>query len=196
MPNFVVYKENRRCYNGFRNQKIDLIPNVEIDISGGDHMYMQSQGTEFVVAGRKKADAATKKRLAELSTLVGTNIRLERKERGFTTEVLAEFLGISPAYIGLIERGERCPSLETFLRICEFFGERPEEMLRSRGIGLGYGGEEAFGYIDEGTEEKSKRVKSISGMLTAFSIEELGHIFEILKVLRGFSHAKNQPHHN
>ena len=46
----------------------------------------------------------------------GQNVRLTRKESKLTAQDLAKFLSISTAYVGLIERGERCPSLETFLR--------------------------------------------------------------------------------
>ena len=68
----------------------------------------------------------------EVSKTIGENMRLARKEKGLTASDLSKFLSISTAYIGLIERGEHCPSLETFLRICNFFGKGADEMLQSK----------------------------------------------------------------
>ena len=48
---------------------------------------------------------------------IGKKIRACREERGMSQEVFAEKVGISPAYVGMIERGEKIPRLETFLRI-------------------------------------------------------------------------------
>ena len=48
---------------------------------------------------------------------IGRNIRECRLEKKLRQEDLAESTGLSPVYIGMIERGEKLPSLETFITI-------------------------------------------------------------------------------
>ncbi len=48
---------------------------------------------------------------------IGKNIRKYRLERKLRQEDLAEATGLSPNYIGMIERGEKLPALETFIDI-------------------------------------------------------------------------------
>ena len=44
-------------------------------------------------------------------------IRTCREQKGWTQQAFAEKVGISIAYTGMIERGEKIPKLETFIRI-------------------------------------------------------------------------------
>ena len=48
---------------------------------------------------------------------IGQKVRFYRKAAGLRQEALAEAAGISTNYLGMIERGEKIPSLETFLAI-------------------------------------------------------------------------------
>ena len=48
---------------------------------------------------------------------IGSNIRKYRKQKKFSQEKLAELAGLSPNYVGAVERGEKIPALETFLRL-------------------------------------------------------------------------------
>ncbi len=48
---------------------------------------------------------------------IGENIRKYRKQRKLRQEDLAEMVGISATYIGMIERNEKVPALETFIQI-------------------------------------------------------------------------------
>jgi transcriptional regulator with XRE-family HTH domain len=48
---------------------------------------------------------------------VGKRIREARIQRSWKQDKLAEKTGLSAAYIGMIERGEKIPKLETFIRI-------------------------------------------------------------------------------
>ena len=50
-------------------------------------------------------------------TSIGKRIRACREEKGWSQEVFAEKIGLSIAYTGMIERGEKIPKLETFIRI-------------------------------------------------------------------------------
>lgn len=48
---------------------------------------------------------------------IGKNIRKIRVNKRIRQEDLAEMTNLSTAYIGMIERGEKTPSIETFLSI-------------------------------------------------------------------------------
>lgn len=48
---------------------------------------------------------------------VGMRIRQKRLEKSWRQEDLAEKANLSTSYVGMIERGEKCPSLETFIII-------------------------------------------------------------------------------
>jgi transcriptional regulator with XRE-family HTH domain len=140
----------------------------------------------------KKRKRAIKARdlgfINEKSLIFGENVRLARKERGFTSDVLAKFLGISTAYVGLIERGERNPSLETFLRICDFFGESPEIMLTPSGMGAAFRESKTLtrnSQVDP--EKRNRKYKMIVSMLETFDPAELEYIVNVIKSFKTFS---------
>ena len=50
-------------------------------------------------------------------TTIGAHIRKYRVKRNLKQDEFAEIVGLSPNYYGAIERGEKIPSLETFIAI-------------------------------------------------------------------------------
>ena len=48
---------------------------------------------------------------------IGQNIKKYRKAKKMRQEGLAELCGLSSNYIGMLERGEKLPSIEAFIRI-------------------------------------------------------------------------------
>lgn len=48
---------------------------------------------------------------------IGKNIRIYRIKRKLRQEDLAELTDLSVTYIGMVERGEKIPALETFIKI-------------------------------------------------------------------------------
>ena len=48
---------------------------------------------------------------------VGKNIKKYRVERKMTQDILAIKTGLTRSYVGMLERGEKMPSLETFINI-------------------------------------------------------------------------------
>lgn len=48
---------------------------------------------------------------------IGRRLRKYREEKGWKQEELAERTNLSVSYIGMIERGEKLPRLETFILI-------------------------------------------------------------------------------
>ena len=51
------------------------------------------------------------------NTSIGKRIRFYRESKKWSQEVFAEKLGLSLTYVGMIERGEKIPKLETFIKI-------------------------------------------------------------------------------
>lgn len=52
---------------------------------------------------------------------IGNKLRAQRKRLGYTQEQVAEAIGITPAFMGHIERGERGMALDTLLHLCNFY---------------------------------------------------------------------------
>lgn len=64
-----------------------------------------------------------------LSTTFGQTVRLQRKTVGLTQEELADLAEIHPTYVGLVERGERNPSLDVAARIADALGFTLAELI-------------------------------------------------------------------
>lgn len=60
---------------------------------------------------------------------LGTQVRRVRLERGMRQEDLAVALGLSVAYVSLIERGRRNPPITTVLALAEALNTNPTELL-------------------------------------------------------------------
>ena len=60
---------------------------------------------------------------------IGKNIRKFRLERKLRQEDLAEKTGLSVNYIGMIERGEKMPALDTFIGILNALGVSADMVL-------------------------------------------------------------------
>lgn len=68
---------------------------------------------------------------------IGKNIRKYRLIRKYRQEDLADKTGLSANYIGMIERGEKVPSLETFITILNVL-EISADMVLADVVGIGY----------------------------------------------------------
>ena len=67
--------------------------------------------------------------MMEKSKIIGKNIRKQRRLRKFSMDVLAECLDLSASYVGLLERGDRCPSLKILYKLCDLFSIEPNDLL-------------------------------------------------------------------
>lgn len=61
---------------------------------------------------------------------LGRRIREERQKLNLTQEKLSEAINVSTTYIGQIERGERCPTLDTLIRISNSLGVSIDYLLQ------------------------------------------------------------------
>jgi transcriptional regulator with XRE-family HTH domain len=55
----------------------------------------------------------------ELKQTVARNVRRLRQERGYTQEELSELAGINRNYTGMIERGERSPTVDMLEKLAK-----------------------------------------------------------------------------
>ncbi len=58
----------------------------------------------------------------ELHKNIGNRLLIKRRELHYTQEQMAELLGVSAGFYGMIERGEKAPSLEKLIIIYEKLG--------------------------------------------------------------------------
>lgn len=63
---------------------------------------------------------------------LGRNIRIARREKGITQEVLAELCNLSPVFISQIENGMRKPSLETVDNIARTLNSSIDRLIYGR----------------------------------------------------------------
>lgn len=68
---------------------------------------------------------------------IGANIRKFRVAKKLRQEDLAEITGLSTNYIGMVERGEKIPSLETFISILNAL-EISSDMVLADVLNTGY----------------------------------------------------------
>ena len=66
---------------------------------------------------------------ARIARRIGAAVRRGRKARGWSQTALAEQLDLSVDYVGMLERGERLPSLSILIRIAQNFGETVASLL-------------------------------------------------------------------
>ena len=64
------------------------------------------------------------------NALFGHRLRTYRKEKGLTIEKLAEQVGLSPNYLGNVERGKKLPSMATLIRIVNVLDISADELLK------------------------------------------------------------------
>lgn len=61
---------------------------------------------------------------------LGKKLRQARLEKGYTQQTLAELAGIGNVYLGEIERGQKMPSMNSFIRIIEVLNISADYVLR------------------------------------------------------------------
>lgn len=103
--------------------------------------------------------------VTQLNSL-GNNIRKLRQAHGWSQTELAEKVGVTAAYIGMLERSEKEPKLSTLIRIANIFETGLDSLLSEK-------------LISERRSIASDYFQSISKM----PVESQKTIFSILDVL-------------
>lgn len=103
-------------------------------------------------------------------TDMGKRIKQKRMEEAITQEELAERTNLSVAYIGMLERGKRTPSLETFIVIADELNATADELL--------------CGTLKTGYQT---RLAKYEERLVKLNREELKKVYSIMDVLLGMN---------
>ena len=66
----------------------------------------------------------------ELRRIVAQNLRRLRQDRGLTQEELAGQAGLNRNYVGMVERAENSPTVDTLEDLAKVLKIEPEEFLK------------------------------------------------------------------
>jgi transcriptional regulator with XRE-family HTH domain len=66
-----------------------------------------------------------------LRAVVARNLRVLRKQKGFTQEELADRASINRNYVGQIEREEKSPTVDVIEKLSNALGRKPVDLLGS-----------------------------------------------------------------
>ncbi|HNX13259.1 MAG TPA: helix-turn-helix transcriptional regulator [Oscillospiraceae bacterium] len=64
------------------------------------------------------------------ANIIGEIIRCEREEKNLSQEVLSGLAGLERTHYSKIERGLRCPTIETLFRIADALEIPPHELIK------------------------------------------------------------------
>lgn len=101
---------------------------------------------------------------------IGKNIRKYRLSKKLRQEDLAEKAGLSANYIGMVERGEKIPSLETFITILNAL-EVSADMVLADVVSTGYAVKNSI----------------LNEKLSKLSSEDREKIYEVIETLIKYS---------
>ena len=60
----------------------------------------------------------------------GLIVKRFRMQKGWTLQQLSRATGLHANYLGVMERGGNCPSLQSFIQISYVFGVHPAELMK------------------------------------------------------------------
>ena len=106
----------------------------------------------------------------KITEAVAARIRQLRLEKGFSQEEVSLTAGINPAYYGQVERGLKCPTIDTLYKISLALDVSLPELLR----------------VDMGTVQSSEieRLKNLLALVPSEKREQVFTAFEsIVKLL-------------
>lgn len=72
--------------------------------------------------------------MSSIKEEIGSGIRSIRKAKRISQENLADVAGVSPSYMGEVERGVRNISVETLEKICDALGVLAIDIFRASGL--------------------------------------------------------------
>ena len=107
--------------------------------------------------------------MKEILEIFGRRLKELRKEKDMTQEELASSLQLHNSYIGLLERGERIPSLITLDKIARHFGVKPSDLI-----------------VEEKKQEKlSLKQKELLYIVRDGSQDEIDKLYKVSKIVLG-----------
>ena len=105
--------------------------------------------------------------MVRLRERFGTRVRNFRRAKGLTQEELAEKSGLHPTYIGIIERAEQSPTLDTVEKLAKALEIRVEDFFPPEHL----------------PDEKERLILRIEEVLKGCSIQDLKKFQGICEIL-------------
>ncbi len=106
---------------------------------------------------------------------IGKNIRKYRLAKRMTQDELAEKTGLSVTYIGMLERGEKLPAIDTFIDILNAL-EVSADMILNEVVATGY----------------KVKASVIADELELLSEEDRARIYDVIETLVKHSKKKTK----
>lgn len=105
----------------------------------------------------------------EITAAVAARIRYFRKKAAMSQEELALKANLNPAYFGQVERGLKCPTVDTLYKIASALDISPAELLRSA--------------VPEDMEQYGQRASEILSRIPSDKREQALSLLENIAVL-------------
>jgi len=118
-----------------------------------------------------------------LKKIIGNNIRTARVARGMSIDELAELLGLTSGFVGLIERGSRGATVYTLFKLADIMETSIDSFFYGNASGTEL--KLAESKRSKGNVKKEK----ISSLMVDFSDSELDFIVGVVKNLRNLNHT-------
>lgn len=67
---------------------------------------------------------------SDMINKLGEKLRSLRQRQGLSQTQLGDRLGVNQTYVGKMERGEKIPNLEMFLKISDLFKVSTDQLIR------------------------------------------------------------------
>jgi len=99
----------------------------------------------------------------------GSRLRIERERLGLTRLALAELAHTEQGYIVQIERGDRSPSLRTFVNLLSALGVSADLLI--------------FGSEADADDKQASLIEDFMGFLSRRSSAEIQSLFEIVRLV-------------
>lgn len=101
----------------------------------------------------------------EITEAVGARIKYLRRMKEISQEELALKAGVNPAYFGQVERGLKCPTVDTLYKIAKAMEVSPAELLRSE-------------ELPNFSEDQVKRLQSLLSRVPAEKLDQVIRVVE------------------
>lgn len=110
----------------------------------------------------------------DLRKIIGDNVRRERLKRKMMVNDLADVLGVSAGFIGLIEHGKRGTNIQLLLKIAKAFDIPVESLSQQRNLMLN----------EPSQSEHGTRMEAINSLTKNLSVKELNFIIDTIRSLK------------
>ncbi len=120
-----------------------------------------------------------------LKKTIGENIRKHRIAKDMSIDELSELLGLSPGFIGLIERGQRGATAYTLHKLSQIFQIKVDELFCETS-------ETSIALCESAVDHTKVKREKVSTLLYDLRSKELDFVIEFIKGLKNMLGKNNQ----